>query len=227
MVQNTTQGQRLKLARKAKGWTQSELASKVGTKSYQVIQSYEKDKRGTEHPNLALLVKIAKETEVSLDWILTGKGDKNKDDSLSNSRDYPAIKKFAPIIEWDEIHKWKLLRNDMNLAHKESTPLFGDEGKNCFGLRVKDDSMVSTEIDGDSFKPGDILIIDPDQSPSLGDYVVTSVAENEPVILRHFIAASNGIVLRALNRKHPDYPVTDKVLMYGVVIGQHRKFKKH
>lgn len=225
MLHNTTQGQRIKLARKAKDLTQTELAHKVGIKGHQVIQHYERDKRGTEHPNLALLVKVAEICEVSIDWLLTG-NEKIRSDIKNNAENYPAIQNFAPIIGWDEIHTWRNVRNTMSLARCERVPLFSGEGSNCFGLRVRDDSMVSNAIDGDSFKEGDIVIIDPDVKVGIDDYIVASFIETETPVLRRFVLTTTGSALRALNRSYPDQLVTDKVIIYGVVVGQHRKFTR-
>lgn len=229
MTKDTTLGQRIKLARKAASLTQVELAKRVedlGQKvSQQTILGYEQNKRGTEHPNLALLINIAKVLNVSLDWILTGKGEGAKKDSQNNAENYPTIKYYAPVIDWHEIHLWKTKRNSMHLEGKDHIPLLNGEGSNCFGLRIKEDSMCSSDSE-DTFKQGDVVIVNPDIKIGIGDYVVISLGENEPALLRQFTMNSDGTFFRALNTGYPDIKATDKIYTFGVVIGKYTQFTR-
>jgi transcriptional regulator with XRE-family HTH domain len=122
MIKNTatvttvkTQGQRIRVARKAKGLTQVELASLAGT-TQQAIAGYETGRRGHGNPNLGVLVKIAKVLSVSIDWLLTGR-EKKEDNKDKTSQDFQSIKtNMAPIIGWNDIRLWTTYgRENMNL----------------------------------------------------------------------------------------------------------------
>lgn len=70
-----TTGDRIKELRKAKGLTQEAFAKLVGLKTAINISRYENNKR--KH-NISILVNIAQRCNISLDWLITGIGDMNK-----------------------------------------------------------------------------------------------------------------------------------------------------
>lgn len=59
-------GKRLRLARVNKGLTQPQLASAVGV----ALRSYQFYEQGRRRPSYELLVKLAIELNVSIDWLL-------------------------------------------------------------------------------------------------------------------------------------------------------------
>lgn len=63
-------GDRIARLRRAKGWNQTELADRIGTKPAQ-ISKYE---RGTYLPRPDLLPKLGEALGVSLDYLMTGRG---------------------------------------------------------------------------------------------------------------------------------------------------------
>ncbi len=64
-------GERLKEARKAKGFSQDKLAEAIGT-SRTVITDIERDK--TEHPRVSYVDTICKTLEISKEWLLREEG---------------------------------------------------------------------------------------------------------------------------------------------------------
>ena len=61
-------GTRIALLRIAKGWSQAELAKKIGV-SASAVGMYE---QGCREPSLQLVVSIAREFSVTTDYLLTG-----------------------------------------------------------------------------------------------------------------------------------------------------------
>lgn len=59
-------GRQLRALRKARGWTQAELAAKIGTEQ-SIVCNYE---RGAHYPPIPTLMKLAQALEVSLDRLL-------------------------------------------------------------------------------------------------------------------------------------------------------------
>ena len=59
-------GERIRRRRKEIGWTQKELAQRTGT-SYKYIGHVE---TGIKFPSLEMLILLARELEVSLDWLI-------------------------------------------------------------------------------------------------------------------------------------------------------------
>jgi transcriptional regulator with XRE-family HTH domain len=70
-------GDRLARLRRAKGWSQRELAAQAGTKSNQIS----KFERGRYQPNLETLSKLAEALETSTDFLLTGRESKEVHDA--------------------------------------------------------------------------------------------------------------------------------------------------
>jgi len=105
-------GKRLKLIRKKKGITQSELGEKLGIQ-FQHVSKYE---RGETVPTWENLIKLAQIFDVNINWFLTGKGKMflspitysiEKDGPLSLVHDDDADAQLDEIIQE--------LRNDSDL----------------------------------------------------------------------------------------------------------------
>lgn len=64
-------GHRIRIARKNKKMTQTELAEKVHT-TQQTIGDYETGKVGTGRPDINLLFRISEELDVTIQWLLLG-----------------------------------------------------------------------------------------------------------------------------------------------------------
>ncbi|MBQ6695429.1 MAG: helix-turn-helix domain-containing protein [Lachnospiraceae bacterium] len=97
-----TLSERLTIARKMKGLTQSDVAEKLKV-SFQAVSLWE---RGETTPDIDKLVDIAALYQVSIDWLLTGKIEENVfadfQDSLSDrlfdeKRMYTYIKTYASV----------------------------------------------------------------------------------------------------------------------------------
>ena len=68
-------GERLREVRRARGWTQPEVAGRAGL-SENSISRYE---RGDRLPDLVCLMKLAKVYEVTIDWLLLAEGERVED----------------------------------------------------------------------------------------------------------------------------------------------------
>jgi transcriptional regulator with XRE-family HTH domain len=86
-------GGRVKAVRKQRGWTQKELAGRLGL-HFQLVNKYES---GQTLPSPEKLVALAQELEVSLDFLLTGRahGDQDISDQRILER-FQAMNSFSP-----------------------------------------------------------------------------------------------------------------------------------
>ncbi|MEN8233050.1 MAG: helix-turn-helix transcriptional regulator [Thermodesulfobacteriota bacterium] len=89
---------KLKLARQQKGFTQGQLARRVGSDS-QRISKYE---RGVMVPTTPILIKIANALEVSLDYLLLDAEDK----AVSKIQDATLLSQFTQIESLTEEDKF-------------------------------------------------------------------------------------------------------------------------
>ena len=80
--QAETLGERMARLRRAKGWNQSELAKRAGTKSSQIS----KFETGTYQPRLETLAKLAEALESTTDFLVTGRQPKEARDTRLRAR---------------------------------------------------------------------------------------------------------------------------------------------
>ena len=85
--------ERIKLLRKSKGWTQNDLAGKIGTDA-RMISLYESKKTV---PSAETLIKIAEIFNVSIDYLLIENAPKR---SLNNNGSSELLEKFS---EFDKL----------------------------------------------------------------------------------------------------------------------------
>lgn len=89
---------KLKLARQQKGFTQGQVAQRVGSDS-QRISKYE---RGVMVPTTAILIKLANALEVSLDYLLLDAEDR----AVSKIQDTALLNQFTQIESLAENDKF-------------------------------------------------------------------------------------------------------------------------
>lgn len=78
-----TLGERLKMARKSKGFTQDKLAEEIGT-SRGVITNLEHDK--TETPQPLIINALCTTLEISKEWLINGTGKMNNSKAMKSSK---------------------------------------------------------------------------------------------------------------------------------------------
>ncbi len=93
------------------------------------------------------------------------------------------------------------------------------KGRNLFGVRVTNDSMEP------EFKEGDVLIVNPNLSPSPGDYVIAKLVDDNEATFKKLVVhegrdGSRIVILRPLNPRYSDMVFTDpeKVQLIGKVV---------
>lgn len=74
----TTMGERIRALRKQKGMTIEQLAKRTYASSRTIIGDYERGKRGMKRPNIALVIRIAKVLDTSIDYLLLGSEEDTK-----------------------------------------------------------------------------------------------------------------------------------------------------
>lgn len=79
-----TLGEKLKMLRENRGWTQAQAAEKLGTSS-QVVSNYERDYRS---PDKEILTTISQVYNCSLDWLFGVSEDPERKDEKQGGRAY-------------------------------------------------------------------------------------------------------------------------------------------
>ncbi len=100
-----------------------------------------------------------------------------------------------------------------------------DIGTCGFGLWLRGDSMLP------QFKEGDLIIVDPDEAPQPGDYVVAKNGSNEATFKKYRPRGigENGQEVFELVPLNDDYPTMHSDRQHIQIIGvmvEHRIFRK-
>ncbi len=206
-----TQGDRIRYARLEKEMTQRELAEIVGMKQGN-IALYETNARGLTYLPMNSMLAISSALDVSIDWILTG-SEKNP---VSHGKLVAFDNKYAPILAWHEVHQWIIDGGSegMDSSQRDSVPVHGLDGKRCFGLKMEEKHGYAQN----HFQLNDTLIIDPDKSPAVGNYVLLSHDSGNTIHLRK-MAVDNKVELLDMCVRED---LTETTIIYGVVVAQFR-----
>lgn len=145
------------------------------------------------NPTASTLRPIAKFFDISISQLLG-------DETLPLSRipgthnPTPFTASRVPIIEWNQIYKWK--NEGMDAFKGKLNKWISTErkvGRNVFALVVPTDSL------GLAFRKGSLLISDPNVEPNDGDLVLIKF-ENEPTILfRQILKDGADFYIRSVN----------------------------
>ncbi|MEH8144832.1 S24 family peptidase [Aeromonas hydrophila] len=212
--------ERIKELRKKQGLTQQKLGELIGANRASVSQW----ESGDVSPSADYLVALARVFAVSPHWLSTGKG------SPEPSNVEPAVipqGRRVPILSYVQAGNWREVCEQATAfdGNVEYVSASVDVGPCGFGLWLRGDSMTPL------FSEGDLVIIDPDEAPRPGDYVVASNGSNEATFKKYRARGEyeNGqprFELVPLNEDHETLS-TDQtpIIIIGVMV-EHRSYRK-
>ncbi len=177
-------GKRLRKLRDIEGWTQEEVAKKLGV-SKQTYSHYENEKR---RPSLDMVRELAAVYEVNIDDIFAS-------ERVSNIALLPIVGRFScgnGALAFEEIEGY------------EPTPKEWVKGGEYFYLRAKGDSMTGARI-----QDGDLLLIRKQPEVVYGE--IAAVLIEEEAMLKRVYHNNGQLVLQSENPKYPPIfsPPTD------------------
>ena len=165
-------------------------------------------------PDPSILIKIADRCQVTIDYLVMGR-DLRLPLIAEALPTYRKTKpRMVPVLTW--------VQAGALASAIDPYPYQGaaDEyvgvtvhGEHCVALRVQGHSMTP------EFRPGDVIVIDPDQREGQsGDYVVVKDDASEQGTLKQFVRTVEGPRLRPLNPQHgelifsPEHRIVGKVV---------------
>ncbi|MFM5115145.1 LexA family protein [Aeromonas hydrophila] len=212
--------ERIKELRKKHGLTQQQLGEKIGARKASVSQW----ETGDVSPSADYLVALARVFGVSAHWLSTGKGSPE----LSNVEpaEIPQGNR-VPILSYVQAGNWREMCEQATTfdGNVEYVAASVDIGPCGFGLWIRGRSM------NPAFNEGDLVIIDPDESPRPGDYVVARNGSEEATFKKYRPRGidENGQEVFELVPLNEDYPSMHSDRQHIEIIGvmvEHRIFRK-
>ncbi|MCJ8212195.1 LexA family protein [Aeromonas veronii] len=212
--------ERIRELRKKHGLTQQKLGELIGVKKSSISQ-WENDEHSPSGDNLAQLSKVF---GVSAHWLATGKGSHE----LSNVE--PAVipqGNRVPILSYVQAGNWREMCEQATTfdGNVEYVSAGGEIGPYGFGLWLRGDSMLP------QFKEGDLIIVDPDELPQPGDYVVAKNGSDEATFKKYRPRGidESGQEVFELVPLNDDYPTMHSDRQHIQIIGvmvEHRSYRK-
>lgn len=217
MSVQTTIGQRIRQKRKEFRWTQQELAKKLKDVSHVAISQWESN---TTKPNAENLYELSLLLKCDFGWLLKGEGQETNiipiehDDSIK-----------IPILTIEQLQQWDFTNNSPSISNVGEFIMTNSQvSEVTFALRIIDDSMKP------DFISGDVVIIDPLQVPSPGEFVVARV--NNEVLFRKFQVESyrdgktEFFSLSPLNNDFPSLSSAKNLIMVLGTMVEHRIYRR-
>lgn len=185
---------------------------------------------GLNQPKGRYLNDLAAALGVTVDWLLAGGSDGPEQPILGYHNVEPAVipqGSRVPILSYVQAGNWREMCEqattfDGNVEYVSASVDIGPCG---FGLWLRGDSMLP------QFKEGDLIIVDPDEAPQPGDYVVAKNGNNEATFKKYRPRGvdENGQEVFELVPLNDDYPSMHSDRQHIQIIGvmvEHRSYRK-
>jgi repressor LexA len=198
-------GDRIKKARNKAGFTQEELANKVGI-TYPSINKYERNRRV---PNSHILSLIAQELHCDPGWLLTGEKDISQE---SHTADAIHVSNIPVLSRVPSGFPDRVAEEIIEYISLPKIP------SGAYAIVVKGNSM------GPNIRDGDYAIFFPDTNIENGDIVVVIDEWGESTLKRYRIKDAE-VLLVSDNPEYPTHRLTEKYKIVGKVIDIWRRIK--
>jgi len=203
-------GKRVKALRKAKGWSQEELASRTSMSRGRIGQLETNplaEVKGANLVSLASALGFSTEKLLSKEELLAVAGVKTK----------PLTRKI-PILSWvylSSINKGEslMLESDRWIGCPD------DIGENSFALAVENDLMTNSV--GRSYPVGSFVFVDQDRAPKSGDRVIAVNRKTLDSVFREYVIEGSVSYLKPLNQQYSTKECDEHTEIIGVVVGSY------
>lgn len=212
-----TLGQRIRVRRKELNLTQKDVAKVIKGVSHAAISQWESD---VTKPNAENIFDLAQALECDLTWLLKGEG-------KPNTVEFPTrFGNRVPIISYVQAGQWTEICDLLDTSGYEYLLTDLDISEYGFALEIRGDSMEP------DFKEGDYIIVDPNEKPSTGEFVVAVNGEYEATFKKYRETGeidNHGRVHFELIPLNPDYPKMSSMKQQISIVGtmvEHRIYRR-
>jgi SOS-response transcriptional repressor LexA len=192
-------GQAIKQLRAHKGLTQTQLGDSIGVDRGNVSR-YEKGENAPDFDRLTPLAKALGTTVADL-FMMAETG---------NVETAPEIKGTVPLISWVQAGHWHDVIDNLHPGEGERIHTTYRVRKHTYALRVRGDSMEP------KFPEGAILIVEPEENPEPGTFVIVRHNGGEATF-KQLMVDGDTRYLKPLNPRYPIMAVQPDAVFCGVV----------
>lgn len=212
-----TLGERIREKRKARGLTQKQLADHFDISSVSVSEW----ERELSRPDADKLPALAVHLRTTVDYLLTGKGDRGTIEE-SSVETGPTIRGAVPLITWVQAGQWaEIAKNFEAFDAQDWLPCVASHSAETFCLRVRGQSMQNPN-GSPSFSEGDIIFVDPARSADHRSCVIVRLDDEHEATFKQLIIEGDTKLLRPLNPAWPEkwIEINGHATIIGTVIGK-------
>jgi SOS-response transcriptional repressor LexA len=213
-------GKRIKEARKARKWTQKDLAEACGWHEGQTrVSNYE---TGFREPTLADIQRM-EEALGLMRGALTA-GDLVSDNwtrdlrapYVANVEPGPTLRSSVPLISWVQAGNWCAIVDNFQPGDADEwIPTTKKVSTYAYALRVRGDSMENPR-GMPTFPDGCIIIVDPSRAADPGRFVVARLDDTAEATFKQLVEDAGRRYLKPLNPQYDMLPVTKTTSLCGV-----------
>jgi SOS-response transcriptional repressor LexA len=153
------------------------------------------------------LTEVAKILKVIAEWLATGRGNKYPNNIIQA----PDIKGSVPLINSVQAGLWMEYLDTLQPGEGERIETTYKSRTHTYALRVHGDSMEP------KFPDGAILIVEPDESPEPGRFVIVRQGDSQETTFKQLITDGGRLMLKPLNPRYPIMALGDDDVFCGVV----------
>ncbi|WP_323888152.1 LexA family protein [Aeromonas caviae] len=221
---------RITASRQAQKMSKAELARRVGI-SHASVSKWES---GLNQPKGRYLNDLAAALGVTVDWLLTGDGEARAQPSPEVMPGYHNVEPAVipqgtrvPVLSYVQAGHWHEMCEQATAfdGNVEYVTAGVDVGPCGFGLWLRGQSMEPF------FKEGDLIIVDPDEAPQPGDFVVAKNGSEEATFKKYRPRGidESGQEVFELVPLNDDFPTMHSDRQHIQIIGvmvEHRSYRK-
>lgn len=197
-----TQGTRLRKAREQAGYSQQQLAEKIGM-AQQALHKIEAD-----------ITKNPRNMHVIESVLGLPPGYLKYGEQKSISTPQPIVAR-CPLLNWKEAKEWP--KNKQKVSNEtESLAQKIILGAESYALKITDNAMLSEKET--TYRVGSYIIVDPTIEYKPSNFVIAIEDDSEEVIFRQYVKSGKQERLFAFNREFRATIVNEKVKILGVVV---------
>lgn len=207
-MQKNIEGQRVKELREKKGFSQTELANKVGV-TYQIIGKIENGR--IKSPSGKTAYSLAKALETTVNYLYGGEG-------FSESNNPEQLKNKIPVLDWHETHEWckSETKNISEKGHEFINAPEDLKSEGVFALKITTDSMEG--YGARQVPRGSFAIMSPTKEAKPNKFVLFFNKETNSSLLREAVL-EDRLLLKPLNSQYKTRTKKPTLIPIAEVIG--------